>query len=50
MDDFRKLARLRAQLLEPGPGSGGGGGSGFDVSKSGGIYSVLSTHTVENTH
>ncbi|KAF3226914.1 hypothetical protein TWF191_004277 [Orbilia oligospora] len=31
----RKLARLRAQLLEPGPGSGGGGGSGFDVSKSG---------------
>ncbi|KAF3166294.1 Ribosome-interacting GTPase 2 [Orbilia oligospora] len=30
-----KLARLRAQLLEPGPGSGGGGGSGFDVSKSG---------------
>lgn len=31
----RKLARLRAQLLEPGPGAGGGGGSGFDVSKSG---------------
>ncbi|KGQ05903.1 Ribosome-interacting GTPase 2 [Beauveria bassiana D1-5] len=31
----RKLARLRAQLLEPGPGSGGGTGSGFDVSKSG---------------
>ncbi|KAF2263843.1 GTP-binding protein [Lojkania enalia] len=30
-----KLARLRAQLLEPAPGSGGGGGSGFDVSKSG---------------
>ncbi|KAF5549950.1 hypothetical protein H9Q72_006687 [Fusarium xylarioides] len=30
-----KLARLRAQLLEPGPGAGGGGGSGFDVSKSG---------------
>ncbi|KAF2093880.1 GTP-binding protein [Rhizodiscina lignyota] len=30
-----KLARLRAQLLEPGPGSGGGGGAGFDVSKSG---------------
>merc|ERR1712169_135841 len=29
-----KLARLRAQLLEPGPGAGGGG-SGFDVSKSG---------------
>merc|ERR1712000_233621 len=28
-----KLARLRAQLLEPGPGAGGGGG--FDVSKSG---------------
>ena len=32
---FRKLARLRAQLLEPGPGAGGGGGAGFDVSKSG---------------
>lgn len=31
----RKLARLRAQLLEPGPGSGGAGGAGFDVSKSG---------------
>ncbi|PVI07612.1 P-loop containing nucleoside triphosphate hydrolase protein [Periconia macrospinosa] len=30
-----KLARLRAQLLEPGPGAGGGGGTGFDVSKSG---------------
>ncbi|KAL1608377.1 Ribosome-interacting GTPase 2 [Paraconiothyrium brasiliense] len=30
-----KLARLRAQLLEPAPGSGSGGGSGFDVSKSG---------------
>ena len=30
----RKLARLRAQLLEP-TGGGGGGGSGFDVSKSG---------------
>ncbi|OAA41895.1 gtp1/obg [Beauveria brongniartii RCEF 3172] len=30
-----KLARLRAQLLEPGPGSGGGTGAGFDVSKSG---------------
>src|SRR6201996_2619250 len=30
-----KLARLRAQLLEPGPGSGSSGGSGFDVSKSG---------------
>ncbi|OAR00387.1 hypothetical protein LLEC1_01009 [Akanthomyces lecanii] len=30
-----KLARLRAQLLEPGPGSGGGPGAGFDVSKSG---------------
>lgn len=31
-----KLARLRAQLLEPGPGSGGAGaGTGFDVSKSG---------------
>jgi small GTP-binding protein len=32
---IRKLARLRAQLLEPGPGAGGGGGAGFDVSKSG---------------
>jgi len=31
----RKLARYRAQLLEPGPGAGGAGGSGFDVSKSG---------------
>ncbi|KAI5207098.1 GTP-binding protein [Aureobasidium subglaciale] len=30
-----KLARLRAQLLEPGPGAGGPGGEGFDVSKSG---------------
>jgi hypothetical protein len=30
-----KLARLRAQLLEPGPGAGGAAGSGFDVSKSG---------------
>ncbi|CCX12566.1 Similar to Ribosome-interacting GTPase 2; acc. no. P53295 [Pyronema omphalodes CBS 100304] len=31
-----KLARLRAQLLEPGPGEkSGGAGSGFDVSKSG---------------
>ncbi|KAL8671841.1 MAG: hypothetical protein Q9168_003681 [Polycauliona sp. 1 TL-2023] len=30
-----KLARLRAQLLEPAPGAGSGGGSGFDVSKSG---------------
>ncbi|KAF1940933.1 P-loop containing nucleoside triphosphate hydrolase protein [Clathrospora elynae] len=30
-----KLARYRAQLLEPGPGAGGGAGSGFDVSKSG---------------
>lgn len=33
--DNRKLARLRAQLLEPQTGTGGGGGSGFDVSKSG---------------
>ena len=33
---FRKLARLRAQLLEPAPGAGSsGGGAGFDVSKSG---------------
>ncbi len=32
---LRKLARYRAQLLEPGPGAGGGGGAGFDVSKSG---------------
>ncbi|KAJ6191772.1 P-loop containing nucleoside triphosphate hydrolase protein [Bipolaris maydis] len=31
----KKLARLRAQLLEPAAGAGGGGGSGFDVSKSG---------------
>lgn len=31
----RKLARLRAQLLEPAAGAGSGGGSGFDVSKSG---------------
>jgi small GTP-binding protein len=31
----RKLARYRAQLLEPGPGAGSGGGTGFDVSKSG---------------
>lgn len=31
-----KLARLRAQLLEPGGGGGGGGpGAGFDVQKSG---------------
>lgn len=30
-----KLARLRAQLLEPASGSGGGPGAGFDVSKSG---------------
>ncbi|MCJ1247864.1 Ribosome-interacting GTPase 2 [Trapelia coarctata] len=31
-----KLARLRAQLLEPPPGAGGSsGGAGFDVSKSG---------------
>ncbi|KAM5459457.1 Ribosome-interacting GTPase 2 [Microsporum canis] len=30
-----KLARLRAQLLEPAGGSGSGGGAGFDVSKSG---------------
>jgi len=32
---FRKLARLRAQLLEPVGGSGGGPGAGFDVSKAG---------------
>lgn len=33
-----KLARLRAQLLEPAPGErSSGGGSGFDVSKSGGM-------------
>lgn len=31
----RKLARLRAQLLEPAGGAGSGGGAGFDVSKSG---------------
>ncbi|KAI9875260.1 MAG: Ribosome-interacting GTPase 2 [Pleopsidium flavum] len=30
-----KLARLRAQLLEPAPGAGSGAGAGFDVSKSG---------------
>ncbi|KAK0636266.1 P-loop containing nucleoside triphosphate hydrolase protein [Bombardia bombarda] len=30
-----KLARLRAQLLEPGPGAGSAGGPGFDVQKSG---------------
>ncbi|KAJ5833709.1 hypothetical protein N7474_002020 [Penicillium riverlandense] len=30
-----KLARLRAQLLEPAAGAGAGGGTGFDVSKSG---------------
>ena len=30
-----KLARLRAQLLEPTGPPGSGGGSGFDVSKSG---------------
>ncbi|CAZ82863.1 unnamed protein product [Tuber melanosporum] len=30
-----KLARLRAQLLEPAPGAGAGAGTGFDVSKSG---------------
>jgi small GTP-binding protein len=30
-----KLARLRAQLLEPGGGGGGGPGAGFDVQKSG---------------
>ncbi|TKA75311.1 Ribosome-interacting GTPase 2 [Cryomyces minteri] len=30
-----KLARLRAQLLEPTTGAGAGGGAGFDVSKSG---------------
>ena len=32
---YRKLARLRAQLLEPAGGAGSGGGAGFDVSKSG---------------
>ena len=31
----RKLARLRAQLLEPAPGAGASAGTGFDVSKSG---------------
>lgn len=31
----RKLARLRAQLLEPTTAAGAGGGAGFDVSKSG---------------
>lgn len=31
----RKLARLRAQLLEPTAGAGSSGGAGFDVSKSG---------------
>ncbi|KAI9829614.1 MAG: hypothetical protein M1826_005504 [Phylliscum demangeonii] len=30
-----KLARYRAQLLEPGPGASAGAGTGFDVSKSG---------------
>ncbi|KAI9683813.1 MAG: hypothetical protein M1829_004147 [Trizodia sp. TS-e1964] len=30
-----KLARLRAQLLEPAPGAGSSTGAGFDVSKSG---------------
>ncbi|MCJ1260151.1 Ribosome-interacting GTPase 2 [Lobaria immixta] len=30
-----KLARLRAQLLEPAAGAGSSGGTGFDVSKSG---------------
>jgi len=30
-----KLARLRAQLLEPAPGAGASAGTGFDVSKSG---------------
>ncbi|KAG8532079.1 Ribosome-interacting GTPase 2 [Bacidia gigantensis] len=35
MDEYTKLARLRAQLLEPAPGAGSGAGSGFDVSKSG---------------
>jgi ribosome-interacting GTPase 1 len=34
-DVSRKLARLRAQLLEPVGGAGSGGGAGFDVSKSG---------------
>ena len=37
-----KLARLRAQLLEPGPGEkSGGAGSGFDVSKSGGNIPLI---------
>ncbi|MCJ1466895.1 hypothetical protein MMC07_005517 [Pseudocyphellaria aurata] len=31
----RRLARLRAQLLEPAPGAGSSTGTGFDVSKSG---------------
>ncbi|QDS70463.1 Ribosome-interacting GTPase 2 [Venturia effusa] len=30
-----KLARYRAQLLEPGPGAGSAGGTGFDVQKNG---------------
>lgn len=34
LTSIRKLARLRAQLLEP-TGGAGGGGAGFDVSKSG---------------
>ncbi|KAI9862870.1 MAG: Ribosome-interacting GTPase 2 [Trichoglossum hirsutum] len=34
-ENAEKLARLRAQLLEPAPGASSGGGSGFDVSKSG---------------
>ncbi|KAK4981011.1 Ribosome-interacting GTPase 2 [Elasticomyces elasticus] len=34
-NNLSKLARLRAQLLEPGPGAGAGAGTGFDVSKSG---------------
>lgn len=34
-NEHRKLARLRAQLLEPAAGAGSGGGAGFDVSKSG---------------
>ena len=33
--DLSKLARLRAQLLEPAAGAGSSGGIGFDVSKSG---------------
>lgn len=32
---LRKLARYRAQLLEPGPGAGSAGGTGFDVQKNG---------------